>query len=352
VTSPYEVPAGVVVLREGGLDVGSGTVEAGSGTVTLTDVPRGKHTYVADFAAAAGSDYRDSSSAPQVAQVGEPDPEAAPTATALEVVVSGRSVALSAVVTAGAVKPAGQVVFAEDDVDLSGAVDATGGVFRPPRGLAPAEPRTYTARFVPADAAAYATSVSVGRTVTVQPDATSTTLTGAVSGTTITLNAKVAVVGEPVAGGQVQFLEGARSVGVANVVGERATLLLTGATVGKHTYVARYLPPTGDHRASDSSAVSVTVAPAVSRTTVTAPKKAKPGARPVVTVKVLRGAAAAAGQVVLRYGTKSVTLTLCNGAATFKLPKLRAGKLKLTATYRGNATTKTSVGVAAITVRR
>ncbi|MCW2852975.1 MAG: hypothetical protein JWM84_2639, partial [Nocardioides sp.] len=241
VTSSYEVPEGVVVLREGGLDVGSGTVEAGSGTVTVIDVPRGRHTYVAHFAAATGSDYRDSSSAPQVAQVGEPDPEAAPTATALEVVVSGRSVALSAVVTAGAVKPAGQVVFAEDGVDLSGAVDATGGVFRLPRGLAPAGPRTYTARFVPADAAAYATSVSVGRTVTVQPAATSTTLTGAVSGTTITLNAKVAVVGEPVPGGRVQFLEGTRSIGVANVVGERATLLMTGATVGKHTYVARYL---------------------------------------------------------------------------------------------------------------
>ncbi|WP_193611590.1 Ig-like domain repeat protein [Nocardioides lijunqiniae] len=352
VTSPYEVPEGVVVLREGGLDVGSGTVESGAGTVTLTDVPRGRHTYVAHFFAAAGTSYRDSVSASRVAQVGEPDPEAAATATALDVVVTGRSVALSAVVTAGQVKPAGQVVFAEDGVDLGVPVAATGGVFRLPARLATAGQHTYTARFVPADAAAYGSSVSTGRTVTVSPAATSTSLTGSVSGTTMTLNARVAVAGEPVVGGQVQFLEGTRSVGVANLVGERATVLVTGVSVGRHSYTARYLPPTGDHLSSSSTAVSLTVAPAVSRTTVTAPKKAKPGARPVVTVKVLRGAAAAAGQVVLRYGTKSVTLTLRNGAATFKLPQLRAGKLKLTATYRGNATTKTSVGVFTVTVKR
>jgi hypothetical protein len=98
--------------------------------------------------------------------------------------------------------------------------------------------------------------------------------------------------------------------------------------------------------------LSLTVEPVVlaSKTTLTAPKKAKAGSRPVVKIKVARGSAAATGAVVLKVGSKKVKLALKGGQASYKLPKVRKGTLKLTATYATTATTKGSAASKSIKV--
>lgn len=90
----------------------------------------------------------------------------------------------------------------------------------------------------------------------------------------------------------------------------------------------------------------------VSRTTIKTPRAAKAGSRPTVTVRVLRGSAPAAGTVVVTYGAKKKTLTLQAGVAKLRLPRVKAGKVRLKATYAGNATTKASSASATVKVKK
>lgn len=76
--------------------------------------------------------------------------------------------------------------------------------------------------------------------------------------------------------------------------------------------------------------------------TLAAPRTAKTGTRPVVKVSVLRGTSPAQGKVVVIIGAKKLTLTLAGGKARLKLPRLKAGKLKIVVRYRGNSSTTAS----------
>ena len=67
---------------------------------------------------------------------------------------------------------------------------------------------------------------------------------------------------------------------------------------------------------------------------------------------MLRGSATAAGKVLLTYGAKKVTLTLKGGRASFRLPKVRKGTLKVTASYLGDTTTAKSTATRSIKVTR
>jgi hypothetical protein len=79
-----------------------------------------------------------------------------------------------------------------------------------------------------------------------------------------------------------------------------------------------------------------------SRTTVVAPRRAKAGSRPIVTVYVLRGSPAAAGKVVITVGSKKVTRILTAGKAQVRLPRLKAGRVKIVVRYLGDASTTAS----------
>jgi hypothetical protein len=210
---------------------------------------------------------------------------------------------------------------------------------------------SYTAVFVPADPAAFATSSSTARQVTVASTATTSKLTGKVSGTTATL--RIAIVGTDglVPVGTVRVFDGSTRVGqVALDDDGKATLVLTGAAVRKHSYRATFLPSTADFAGSTSSTLALTVRRVASRTTLTAPGKAKAGSRPTIKVKVVRGGVPATGKVLLTYGAKKVTLTLKHGQASFQLPQLKKGTLKVTAGFLGNASTAKSTATRTIKV--
>lgn len=95
-----------------------------------------------------------------------------------------------------------------------------------------------------------------------------------------------------------------------------------------------------------------TPARVASRTVLKAPRTATPRSRPVVRVSVTRASSPAAGTVRVNVGRRVVTLRLRGGSASYRLPRVRPGKLKLTATYLGNATTAASKATATITVRK
>lgn len=100
-----------------------------------------------------------------------------------------------------------------------------------------------------------------------------------------------------------------------------------------------------------TTAVTPPTTIAASTTEVVGPRKAKVGSRPAIKVSVLRGTTAASGKVTITVGKKATTLTLKAGTATLKLPRARAGKLKITVRYLGDAATATSSTTRTIKVK-
>jgi hypothetical protein len=182
----------------------------------------------------------------------------------------------------------------------------------------------------------------------------------------VTLAATVAS-GSGAPEGAVVLREGVTLLGTVPLSAGAASLTLADVAPGDHTYTATYVPTGTFHAGSTSPArtqwvdapvvpptaptptptpgsdpvpsPATTLAVSASTTTLKAPKRARAGARPRVTVTVLRGPAAASGTVVVTVGTRSRTLTLTAGSATFRLPRLKAGKLRITVRYTGDATT-------------
>jgi Big-like domain-containing protein len=347
VTSPDGVPTGAVELREGGALVTTGVLSGGSATVALPGVAKGAHTYVATYVPADDS-FVGSASAATTVNVTGPAPGAA-TTTGLTVGVVRRTVSLKATVAASTGTPVGSVQFKDGTTVVGSATLVAGSASLTLPGVA-AGTHSYTAQFVPASAAAFATSVSAARQVTAAVTATTTKLTGKVSGTTATLRMTIAGTDGLVPVGTVRVFDGSTRVGTVQVDKGRATLVVSKAAVGKHSYRATFVPSTGDFAGSTSARVVLTVRPLASRTRLTVPTKAKAGSRPTIKVKVLRGSAPAAGKVRLTYGGTTVTLTLKRGQASFKLPQVKKGSLKVTATYLGNATTARSTATRSIKV--
>ncbi|WP_134739187.1 Ig-like domain-containing protein [Nocardioides sp. 503] len=276
------------------------------------------------------------------------------TTTMLNATKDGHQVSLLSATSASGGVPVGSVEFRQDGVLVGTVPAATSGNFAMAHQTrtVPGGTHSFTATFVPTDPEAYATSTSQPQSLTIDATATTTALTGSLKATTGTFTATVDAVDDTVPTGKVDLYDGDRVVRSATLTEGRATLVVAGLAPGKHDFRAVYVPADGAYSTSSSPAVSMTVAKAASRTTVTAPAKARVGARPVVRVKVVSQGAPATGKVTLRYGVKTVTLKLVGGKASFKLPKLRQGRLKLTATYLGNAGTQASVGSGLVKVRR
>jgi hypothetical protein len=271
--------------------------------------------------------------------------------TALAATVDGRVVTLQAEVTTDGGSPVGSVELREDG-SLVGTAPLDSGVASLRLvGVTPGS-HSYTATFVPADPTAYDASASAPLDASVDRTTTVTALTGSLKGSTVTLETTVTGTDGPVPQGLVRILDGATVVGTVQLDSGRATLVLPAVSAGSHTYRANF-EESADLAASASPVLDLRVPapPMASKTTIAAPRSARAGTRPVVKVRVLRGLAAATGKVVLTSGTRNVTLALTNGQVSYRLPKVRRGRLRLSVQYLGNPTTKTSSAGATVTVR-
>lgn len=271
-----------------------------------------------------------------------------PTTTSLLATAVGRTVTLTATPSTLVGPLTGDVVFREGTT-VVGTTPL--GIGSPVVVLTSVTPgvHTYTATYVPVDAT-HLGSASPPTSVTVRTTST-TALTASVSGRDVTLDVQVATDGGAPAG-TVELRDGDDVVGIQPLSGGGASLTLTSVAPGSHPYRATFVPTdTAAYAGSTSSVKSVPVlVVATSTTTLKASRKAKAGTRPRVTVTVTRGASAASGTVVVIVGKKSRTLTLQAGSATLRLPKLKAGKVRITVRYAGDATTTASTAKRTIRV--
>ncbi len=212
---------------------------------------------------------------------------------------------------------------------------------------------------------------------------TAMTLSSSVAGRSATLTAGVSAPGgRP--DGTIELFDAGVLVATGWVSSGVASFIVADLATGDHAFHATFVPTdSAAFAASRSPVVISTIAaptqvasptaggapgpasgaltpPAAlsSTTRVVAPPKARPGARPVVTVSVRRGSAAATGKVVVTVGTttrtstrsspktstrsSTRTLTLSAGSASLRLPRLKAGRLRITVRYLGDATTTAS----------
>ncbi|RYB92656.1 hypothetical protein EUA06_06875 [Nocardioides glacieisoli] len=203
------------------------------------------------------------------------------------------------------------------------------------------------------------TLVSSGCDASTLPLPTATTLVASATDRTVTLAATPSSTLGPLVG-DVVFREGTTVVGTQPLGQVPAVLTLASVAPGTHTYTATFVPLGITHLGSVSPAGTVTtadpvvqpatpsgptapgVAVSASTTSIKAPRKARAGTRPTITVAVKRGTAAAAGTVVVKVGKKSRTLTLEAGRAKLRLPRLKGRTVRITARYLGDPSTTAS----------
>ncbi len=180
--------------------------------------------------------------------------------------------------------------------------------------------------------------------VIVTKSATSTTvstnLTPSTYGQNVTFSATVTPAFGSLPSGQVSFYDGTNLLGTANTTSGAAQITVPSLTGGTHAITAQWVP-TFNYAASTSNAITQTVTPAASTTSISAvPNPSSYGQRVIVTVTVdsTYHYISNGGTVTLFDNGTAVTFeNIQGGTAVFWISTLTAGVHSLTANYAGDS---------------
>jgi hypothetical protein len=201
--------------------------------------------------------------------------------------------------------------------------------------------------------AKFAGSTSAPVTETINPTATTTTVSPNINPTALGQSVIFTAVVQPSAGGgmatgSVTFLDGATSLGTAAVSNNAAQLSLSSLSVGSHSITAKYSGD-GNFTASTSAAITQTVNQGTTTTTLGSNLNPAAFGQSVVftaSVQPSAGGSMATGTVTFLDGATSLGVaTVSNNAAQLSLSSLSVGSHSITAKYSGdgNFTSSTSV---------
>ena len=168
----------------------------------------------------------------------------------------GTSVTLTAGVTPTAAT--GAVQFYDGSTALGSPVTVAAGAASTSVSTLASGSHSLTAKFVPADPSVYGTSTSAPASLTVNAQATTTTLTAPAGpvdrGTAVALKATLSPAG---AAGTVQFLDGNTPIGSpVTVTAGHASTSTSSLTVGSHDLSARFTPADASKFAGSTSDVA------------------------------------------------------------------------------------------------
>lgn len=159
---------GTVQFKDGAGNLGSPvTVSGGTAALTTSALTAAGHSLTAVFTGSSAN-ISGSTSAAVTFQVNAP--VATPTTTALSVTPSGTAAQYSSVTLNASVSPAGaagSIQFTDAGANLGGAVALSGGTASLTTSTLAVGAHTFTAKFVPANAAAFLASESAGVPLTV-----------------------------------------------------------------------------------------------------------------------------------------------------------------------------------------
>ncbi|MFR9791020.1 Ig-like domain repeat protein [Streptomyces sp. MB22_4] len=338
------IPTGTVDFFDGATLLGTGTLVAGTATLTTSGLSVGSHSLTAVYSG--DGDFTGSTSPVDVQTVTQ-----AASATSLtsapDPSVFGEPKTLTATVTAvppGSGTPTGTVDFF-DGATLLGTATLSGGTATLTTSALAVGSHSLTAVY--SGDADFTGSTSPADVQTVTQAASATSLTSApdpsVFGEPKTLTATVTAVppGSGTPTGTVDFFDGATLLGTSALVGGVATFTTSSLSVGSHSLTAVYSGD-GDFTGSTSPVDVQTVTQAATTTTLTsAPDPSVFGEAKTLTATVAAvppGVGTPTGTVDFFDGATLLgTSALVGGVATFTTSSLSVGSHSLTAVYSGDA---------------
>ena len=344
VTSSTLIPTGTVTFRDGGVSIGTGTLNAqGVATLSITTLSVGNHSIVAVY----GGDpnYITSTSV----AVGELISLATPALTLTGPVVpinAGTVASFVVSLTTNGVAPTGTLTLLDGTAAVAAQAVSAVGVFTFNVSSLTIGAHTLTAVY--SGDANNATATSNPLVVTVQQAASATALLSnhnpQVVGQSVTFTATVSSV-SPSASGTVSFLDGASSLGSTTVVGGVASFTTSSLAFGTHSITAVYSGDT-NHATSTSAAITQQIVQAATAVVTSSLNPAPAGANVVFTVSVAGvGSLVPSGVVTFLDGVTVLgTGTLdAAGKATFQTSTLAVANHPITVTYPGDANYSTAV---------
>ncbi len=261
--------SGVVSFSSNGSLIGTGTVNSGVATISLSTLPSGVGSIAASYAGTV--DFAASASTAILVTVSP-----APTTTVLSASSTspafGSSVTFTATVMAnGSPATGGGVNFSSNGSFIGQGMVNTSGVATISLSALPSGPGSITASY--GGAVNFAASASNAVLVMVAAATTTTTLntssTSPAFGASVTLSATVMASGSPAASGVVSFFSNGSLIGTGTVNSGVATISLATLPSGADSITASYGGTSG-FAASASTPVLVTVASAPTTTSLTA----------------------------------------------------------------------------------
>jgi FtsP/CotA-like multicopper oxidase with cupredoxin domain len=322
---------GTVTLTEGATILGTGTLAGGVATFNTSTLSVGTHTIVATYGGDAS--YSNSASAP-VDQVVNQAASTTDLASAPNPSTFGQSVTFTATVApAGAT---GSVEFFDGAASL-GVVVLTAGQATLSTSTLTVGSHTITATYLGDVNYLPSTSAAVIQVVDKATSATTLVTSGSPStyGTSVTFTATVT---PTTATGDVEFFDGATSLGVVALgAGNTADLVTSTLGVGSHSITAVY---NGDATNSTSTSNAVTQVVNTIPTTTAVTSSLDPSVfGDNVTFTATITPAGATGTVTFNVdGTDVLTWDLANGVPTYATAGLAIGTHPVIATYSGDAT--------------
>lgn len=343
VTAPgVAIPSGQVVFFADGSPIGVGFVQNGVATFTTTSLPVGLHNLTATYN---GNGDTNGSTSNTVVQTVNQGSTASTLVSSASPAVFGQNIVFTATVAPVAPAtgiPSGSVQFTIDgNTQTVNLVNGQATVTTSTLAVG-----THTVSFTYAGDANFNGSASNALQQVVNQATTTTGLSSSVNpsvfGEPVVLTATVGVpapgAGSP--GGTVSFFDGALLLGTNPLSGTSATITLNGLTLGAHSFTAVY---NGDVNflSSTSPAVSQTVNPATTTTTLMAAPTSTVFGQPLVLTSTvaanLPGMGTPTGTVSFFDGATLLgTGPLSSGSASITVSTLTATTHNLTAVYNGS----------------
>jgi len=339
--------AGTVTFLDGSTTLGSTTVSSNSAQFTTSALAAGAHSITAVYGG--DTNFAGSTSALLTETINQ-----AATTTILTSNVNpataGQGVTFTATIQAGGGNSAaGTVTFLDGSTTLGTATVSNNSAQLATSALA-AGSHAITAVY--GGAPNFAGSTSAVLTETINPMATTTTLTSSMNpslaGQAVTLTASVQAGAGNSAIGTVNFMDGSSLLGTVTVANNSAQLTVSTLSAGTHTITAAYSGGT-NFSASTSPALTQTVNPSSTTTALVSNLNPATFGQAVPFVARLQTASGgtATGTVTFFDGSTSLGIaSLLNNTAQLTVSGLLGGTHTITAAYGGDANYTASTSLA------
>jgi len=339
-----DTATGTVNFMDGTTALGTGSVENGAATLSISTLTAGTHPITATYSGDANNAASTSGILTQTVNRAQ---SSVTLTSSLNPSTLGQAVTFTAKLTPAAAT--GSVQFLDGGTALGTATVASGAASLPVSTL-PVGTHTMTAVYSGDVSNAPATSAALTQTVNKSPSAVtvSSSANPSTFGQAVTFRAAVTPAS---ATGSVQFLDGVTVLGTEALSGGTAALTDSTLTVGPHSITAVYSGD-GNDAAATSAVLTQTVNKSGSAVALTSSQNPSTVGQAVTFTAQVTPATATGTLQFLDGAALMASETLSGGKASATVSNLPVGTLSITADYQGDGDTASASAVLTQTVNK